>query len=211
MLKCTYVRVLLCMILRLYELLLYSPATNNCISTTNTSRDVTITVSGHWFNTGDYVTISGVTGPTVGGIPIAQINAEHVVTVINATTFTITVATAATSTTTGQGGTAITIACQITTGFATATFGYGWGTSTWSRGSWGSSSTVPVILPPRLIFQDKFNNDLVFNIRESFIYYWAYTSAFNTRAVLLSDIPGAVAVPQQVTKVLFSAKVSYLL
>jgi hypothetical protein len=185
---------------------LVSPNTNNCLNTTNTSRNVTIIVSGHGLTTGDYVTISGVTGPTVGGIPNTEINAEHVVTVIDSSTFTITVATAATSTTTGQGGTAIIIACQITIGFSGTTFGYGWGTSTWSRGAWGSSSTVPITFPPRLIFQDKFNNDLVFNVRESFIYYWAYTSAFNTRAVLLSAIPGAVAVPQQVTKVLFSAQ-----
>jgi hypothetical protein len=185
---------------------LVSPNTNNCIGTTNTSRDVTITVSGHGLTTGDYVTISGVTGPTVGGIPNTEINAEHVVTVINANIFTITVVTAATSTTTGQGGTAIIIACQITTGYSGVTFGYGWGTSTWSRGAWGSSSTVPILFPPRLIFQDKFNNDLVFNIRDGNIYYWAYTPAFNTRAVLLSAIPGAVAVPQQVTKVLFSAQ-----
>jgi hypothetical protein len=63
---------------------LVSPNTNNCVGTTNTSRDVTITVSGHGLTTGDYVTISGVTGPTVGGIPNTEINAEHVVTVIDA-------------------------------------------------------------------------------------------------------------------------------
>jgi hypothetical protein len=61
-----------------------------------------------------------------------------------------------------------------------------------------------VFFPARLIFQDKFNNDLIFNIQGSDIYYWAYTSAFNTRAVLLSSIPGAVAVPQQVGKILFA-------
>ena len=183
---------------------LISPATNNCINTINASKVITINVSAHGLTTGDYVTISGVTGPTVGGIPIAQINAEHAVTVITSSQFTITVASAATSTTTNQGGTGISIACQISTGNSVATFGYGWGTGVWSRGSWGSSSTVPILLPPRLVFQDKFNNDLVFNIRGSFIYYWAYTTAFNTRAVLLSDISGAVAVPQQVTKILFS-------
>jgi len=183
---------------------LVSPATNNCLNTTNTSTTVTINVTGHGLTTGDYVTISGVTGPTVGGIPIAQINAEKKVTVVTANQFTITVTTAAISTTSNQGGTGISIACQISPGNAAATFGYGWGTGTWSRGTWGSSSTIPILLPPRLIFQDKFNNDLVFNIRESFIYYWAYTSAFNTRAVLLSNVSGAVAVPQQVTKILFS-------
>ena len=185
---------------------LTSPATNNCINTTSASKVVTLIVAGHGLTTGDYVTISGATGPTIGGIPVAQINAEHEVTVVDSTTFTITVTTAASSTTTSQGGTSISIACQITTGYATVTAGYGWGAGVWDRGAWGSGSTTPVYFPARLIFQDKFNNDLVFNIRESFIYYWAYTSAFNTRAVLLSDIPGAIAVPQQVTKVLFSAQ-----
>ena len=187
---------------------LITPATDNCINTTNTSKVITINVTGHGLTTGDYVTISGVTGSgsplNIGGIPITEINAEHEVTVVTSSQFTITVTTAATSTTTNQGGTAISIACQIATGNAIVTAGYGWGTSTWSRLTWGSSSTLPVLLPPRIIFQDKFNNDLVFNIRESFIYYWEYTSAFNTRAVLLSAVAGAVAVPQQVTKVLFS-------
>ena len=184
---------------------LVSPATNNCVNTTITSKVITFVVSGHGLNTGDYVTISGVTGPTIGGIPIAEINAEHVVTVLNSSTFTITVTTAATSTASSQGGTGISIACQISPGFVSESVGgFGWGAGTWSRGAWGSGSTVPVFFPARLIFQDKFNNDLVFNIRGSFIYYWAYIAAFNTRAVLLSDIPGAVAVPQQVTKVLFS-------
>ena len=183
---------------------LTSPATNNCINTTSASKVVTLVVAGHGLTTGDYVTISGATGPTIGGIPIAQINAEHVVTVIDSTTFTITVTTAATSTATSQGGTGISIACQITPGYAIVTAGYGWGAGVWSRGEWGSGSTTPVYFPARLIFQDKFNNDLVFNIQGSFIYYWAFTSGFNTRAVLLSAIPGAVAVPQQVTKILFS-------
>ena len=185
---------------------LVSPATNNCIGTTDTSTTITISVTGHGLTTGDYVTISGVTGPTIGGISITEINAEHVVTVINANTFTITVATVATGTTTSQGGTAISIACQISPGLALTLGGYGWNTGAWGRDTWGSSSIIPVFVLPRLIFQDKFNNDLVFNIRGSFIYYWAYTNLFNTRAVLLSDISGAVAVPQQVTKVLFSAQ-----
>ena len=185
---------------------LTSPATNNCINTTSASKVVTLVVAGHGLTTGDYVTISGATGPTIGGIPIAQINAEHEVTVVDSTTFTITVTTAATSTTTSQGGTGISIACQITTGYATVTAGYGWGAGVWSRGAWGSGSSTPIYFPARLIFQDKFNNDLVFNIQGSFIYYWIFTSSFNTRAVLLSAIPGAVAVPQQVTKILFSAQ-----
>jgi hypothetical protein len=180
-----------------------SPATNNCISTTNGSRVVTITLPLYAGSDGDFVTLSGVTG-NPGGIPNAEFNKQHQITYIDSSTFTITVTTAATSTTSGQGGTAITAVFEISVGNASATAGYGFGTAGWGRGTWGSGSSVPVYLPARLIFQDKFNNDLIFNIQNSFIYYWAYTSAFNTRAVLLSSISGAVAVPQQVGKVLFA-------
>jgi len=180
-----------------------SPATNNCISTTSGSKVITVTLAGYGGITGDFVTISGVTG-NPGGVPNAQINAEQQITFLTSSTFTFTVTTAATSTTSSQGGTAITMAFQINIGYSTSTAGYGWGTSTWSRSTWGSSSTTAVFFPARLIFQDKFNNDLIFNILGSDIYYWAYTSAFNTRAVLLSSLSGAVAVPQQVGKILFS-------
>jgi len=180
-----------------------SPATNNCISTTIGSKVITVTLPGYGGITGDFVTFSGVVGP-IAGIPASEFNANQEITYVDATTFTFTVTTAATSTTSGQGGTAITAAFEINIGYAASTAGYGWGTSTWGRLSWGSGSTIPVYLPARLIFQDKFNNDLLFNILGSNIYYWAYTSAFNTRAVLLSSIPGAIAVPKQVNKILFA-------
>jgi hypothetical protein len=180
-----------------------SPTTNNCISTTIGSTTVVFTITGHGGTTGDFVTISGVTG-NPGGIPNAEINAEKQITYIDSNNFSITVTTAATSTASTQGGTNITAVFQINTGFTSTTAGYGWGTGTWDRDTWGSGSTVPVFFPARLIFQDKFNNDLIFNIQNSDIYYWAYTNAFNTRAVLVSSIPGAVAVPQQVGKILFA-------
>ena len=180
-----------------------SPTTNNCISTTSGSKVITVTLAGYGGITGDFVTISGVTG-NPGGVPNAEINNEQQITYVTNSTFTFTVTTAATSTTSSQGGTAITMAFQINVGYTTSTAGYGWGTSTWSRGTWGSSSTSAVYYPARLIFQDKFNNDLIFNIQSSYIYYWVYTSSFNTRAVLLSSISSAIAVPQQVGKVLFA-------
>jgi hypothetical protein len=180
-----------------------SPATNNCISTTSGSKTVVFTIAGYGGITGDFVTISGVTG-NPGGIPNAELNTELQITYIDANNFSVNTTTAATSTAASQGGTAITAVFQINVGPNTSTAGYGWGTGVWSRGTWGSSSTSPVFFPARLIFQDKFNNDLIFNIQGSFIYYWEYTNAFNTRAVLLSAIPGAVAVPQQVGKILFS-------
>ena len=179
-----------------------STGTDNCFATTNTSTTITVTITGHGASTGDYVTFSGSTA--VGGVPAGEINAEHEITVLNSNTFTFTVTTAATSTVAAGGGTGITAAFQISVGFATATAGYGWGTGTWSRGTWGSGSTIPFYFIPRLQFQDKFNNDLVFNIRDSNIYYWVYNTGFSNRAVLLSSIAGAVAVPQQVGKIMFA-------
>lgn len=179
-----------------------STDTDNCIATTDTSTTVTVTISGHGAITGDYVTISGAT--TVGGVPAAELNAEHEITVVNTNTFTFTVSTAATSTVAAGGGTGITAAFQINIGFATATAGYGWGTDTWARGTWGSGSTVPFYFIPRLQFQDKFNNDLIFNVRDSDIYYWVYNTGFSNRAVLLSSLSGAVAVPKEVGKIMFA-------
>ena len=179
-----------------------TPDTNNCFATTDTSTTITVTITGHGASTGDYVTFSGSTA--VGGVPAGELNAEHEITVLNSNTFTFTVTTAATSTVASGGGTGITAAFQISVGFATATAGYGWGTGNWARGTWGSGSTVPFYFVPRLQFQDKFNNDLIFNVRDSDIYYWVYNTGFSNRAVLLSSISGAVAVPKQVGKIMFA-------
>jgi hypothetical protein len=187
------------------------PDTDNCIGTTNGSKTVTVTLAGHGATTGTYVTFSGIAGPTIGGIPVTEMNTTVQVTTIDANTFTFQATTTATSTTTGQGGTAITAVIYMPGGFPITTAGYGWGTSTWGRDTWGSGSTVPVFQPVRLIFMEKINNDLVFNVQYDSIstaggdiYFWAYTSAFNTRAVLLNSLPGAVAVPQKVGKILFT-------
>lgn len=179
-----------------------STATDNCFATTSGSTTITATISGHGAEDGDYVTISS--SSAVGGVPAADINKEHVVTKVDSNSFTFTVATAATSTVSAGGGTSISAAFQINVGYATATAGYGWGTSTWSRGTWGSGSTIPFYFVPRLQFQDKFNNDLIFNIKDEDIFYWTYNTGFSNRAVKLSSLSGAVAVPKEVGKIMFA-------
>jgi hypothetical protein len=188
-----------------------TPDTDNCIGTTNASKSVTVTLTGHGATTGTYVSFSGIAGPTIGGIPVSEMNTTVQVTVLDSNTFTFQATTTATSTTTGQGGTAIIAIVYMPAGFPIATAGYGWGTSTWSRLTWGSGSTVPIFQPARLIFMDKFNNDLVFNTQYDTvsttggeIYYWVYNTAFSNDAVLLKSLAGAVAVPQKVTKILFT-------
>ena len=180
-----------------------APSTDNCFSTTDTSNVVTVTLTAHGATNGSYVTFSGVVG--FAGIPDADFNQEFSVSNVTTNTFDITVDTPATSTVSGGGGTAIVAAFQINVGNDNVTAGYGWGTDGWSSGAWGSGSTIPIFQPARLIQFQNFNDDLLFNVEGGDIYYWAYDSSFTTRAVLLSSIAGAQAVPQQVTRIIFAS------
>jgi hypothetical protein len=204
-----------------------TPSSDNCIDTTNGSTTVIVNITGHGCLTGDYVTISGVSGDP-GGVPDAEINAEHVVTRVDADNFTFEVATAATSTTSNGGGTSIVVECQIHPGFPSITAGYGWGTGAWNGSyGWGLASPTPVFLPQRDWWFDNFDNDLVMNIRSDVtgggvavggpIYYWERgssvnpTTALETRAVLLSSLPGAADVPTGAMQILISQNDKHLL
>ena len=187
-----------------------SPATNNCFATTNGLTTVTVNINNHGAAAEDWVTFSGVVGP-VNGIPTSELNAEfQVVTVTGANSFTITVATAATSTGSG-GGTNITAAFQINAGVSVVFYGYGWGAGVWGRSGWGSGSIVPYVARQADWFMDNLDNDLVANVREGPIYYWEYDAVFNTRAVLLSSLPGATDVPTQAQQILVSQNDKHLL
>jgi hypothetical protein len=180
-----------------------SPVTNNCFGTTSGKNIIVVTIPVHGAIEGSYVTFRDV--QTVAGIPITDLNKEFKISKVTENTFEITVATTANATTSG-GGTNITATFQINIGNAFVTSGFGWGTGPWSRGTWGSSSTTPVFADARLYSADNFNNDLIFNVSDGNIYYWAFDSNFVTRAVLLSSKlgAGAVAVPQQVGTLIFT-------
>jgi hypothetical protein len=201
---------------------LSSTDTDNCISTTNTSTTVTFTVVGHGCLSGDYVTISGVTGSgspeAIADIPVSQINAEHVVTRVDDDNFTITVTTPADNTTSSQGGTAIDIKCQIHPGYPSTLLGYGWGAGSYSGNwGWGESGSTPIALLQRDWWISNFDNDMVANIRNGPIYYWERGSltipstALNTRAILLSDLSGANSVPTIAMQTLVSQNDKHLL
>lgn len=182
-----------------------SPETDNCLATTNGSNVVTINIIGFNAQDGDYITISGAAN--VGGILNTELNAEHQVFNTTANSADFIVATNATSTVAGGGGTSIVIEAEVSVSAATATVGLGYGTGTYSRGTWGSSVTASsgatlIYFPARLIFQETFNNDLIFNYRNGDIYYWTFNVSVPARAEALRDIPGAIAVPRQVTKII---------
>jgi hypothetical protein len=200
-----------------------TPITDNSVYTsTTTPTIVTITLSSvHNAKTGNYVTISGVTGP-IGGVPASQINGNHQITVLNTFSFTIPVTGPVTSNVSGSGGTAISIKFEIDTGNPIAVNGYGWGTGTWGREAWGLGSTSPIVQPQRDWWFDNFDNDLVMNIRNGAPYWWVRGSttdpstALASRAITLQQYAtnesfDPNAVPVQVMQLLVSQQDKHLI
>lgn len=179
-----------------------TPTTDDCFGATNGSTTVTVTIIAHGATDGSYVTFSGAVG--FAGIPAGDLNKEFKISNVTTNTFDITVATAATSTASG-GGIAIDAEFQINIGNYNVTAGYGFGAGTWGRNTWGSGTMTPVYQPARLEFFQNFNDNLMFNISGENIYYWAFDQTFTSRAILLSSVSGAVAVPEQVGKILFAS------
>ena len=201
-----------------------SPATNNCVNTTNGSAVITINLTtAHDAVTGSYVQISGVTGSTIGGVPVSQINGNHQITVIDADSFSFVVDTAATSTVSNAGGTAITIGYELEPGNAITIAGLGWGAGTWGRGSWGlGASGSPIFLPQRDWWFDNFDNDLVMNVRNGEGYWWERgtnadpATALNTKAIRLATYASNQgydpnAVPVEIMQLLVSQQDKHLI
>jgi hypothetical protein len=193
-----------------------TPDTDNCFSTTSGSSIVTVTIAGSIAEEGNYVSFTGAN--SIGTVTAALLNKNHEIqTAINANAFTINVGTAANTTGAG-GGNTINAAFEIDVGFASATLGYGWGTSSWSDNyGWGLSSPDPVNLEQQDWFFDQFDNNLVMNIRNGPIYYWERgtnatpDTALGTRAILLEDLSGAADVPDSAMQTLVSQNDKHLL
>jgi hypothetical protein len=113
--------------------------TGTAFTTVNTSTTVTVNAPGHGAQTGDFVTISGVSG-AVNGIPAAALNKEFQLTYLNSNQFNISVSSPATSSG-GPTGTG-TFTYQITTGLATYTVATGWGAGAWGGTVSGSATTT---------------------------------------------------------------------
>lgn len=202
---------------------LTTPNTDNSVNVTAGSSVVVFNLtSPHGLSTGEYVVISGIAGVTIGGIPVSQLNGQFPVTVIDTDSFSVVVPTTATSTVSNAGGAAISIAIQITPGNAITVQGYGWGTGTWGRASWGLGSTAPYFLPPQDWWLDNFDNDLVANIRNGACYYWERgattdpSTALTTPAITLQDVATAAgadpnAVPVKVMQLMVSQQDKHLI
>jgi hypothetical protein len=152
---------------------------------------VVINDPGSAAQTGDFVTISGVSGP-VNGIPDAAFNKEFEVTYISSATYSIDLSAAATSS--GTTGTA-TFAYQIGTGTPIFEVLNGWGAGGWGGNTsgtltgWGESAASGVGSQLRLWSQRNYGEFLVMNPRGGALYLWTPNPVPNVydRAVLLSS------------------------
>lgn len=174
---------------------------------TNGSSILTVSDTAHGAVMGDFVTYSGAV--SLGGNVTATIlNAEHKITrIVNANSYEITLGVTANSSDSGNGGASVVGAYQINVGLDTAVYGTGWGTGTWSRGTWGSSYTsTSASAELRLWSHDNFGEDLVMCVRDGGVYYWDASVGVGTRAVPLSALAGAQATPSVARVVLVSER-----
>ena len=168
--------------------------TGATFDTTDTSATVTVNYAGHGLDAGDLFTFTNVTPPSGAGYVAAdfETNTFQVITAPDANTFTITMAAAATATTSASGSADINP--YATVGPLSQTYGYGWGTGSWSRGTWGSASTTSsVVLDPGSWSLDNFGQILIATVKNGKTFKWspinADPAALTTRATLVSGAP----------------------
>lgn len=177
---------------------------------------------------GDFVSFSGVATLGASNITGDILSQDYEITeVVSSTSYKIVARSdtnknsvtpvVANATVTSGGGGATVAKYAISSGYASTTFGYGWGTGGYGDSPWGLGTSTPVSLLQRDWWFDNFDNDLVMNIRKGEIYYWERGSltnpstALNTRAVLLSSLTGASNVPNAAMQVLVSQNDKHLL
>jgi hypothetical protein len=164
------------------------------ITTTNLSKDVTITTSGgHNLIPGDIITFANAGSFTLPDTDYTATDFDDVLfevkTVPTATTFTIQMPTEETGTGATNDGT-LDVNPYEPVGPLNQTYGYGWGTSTWSRLAWGSASTSSnVVLDPANWSLDNWGQILIATIHNGRSFTWDPTSGLTTRAVLNTNMP----------------------
>jgi hypothetical protein len=173
---------------------------------TNGSAAISVAETSHGAIAGDYVTFSGAA--YLGGlITAAVLNQEYEIdSITSANAFVFTATATANTSDTGDGGGSTVAKYQISIGYDIPTAGYGWSVGTWGlpEDTWGEPRTTPIYYPMRLVFFTTYYDDLVFNVRDSDIYYWVNDLSFATRAVAMEDMSGANEVPQEVGQILIS-------
>ena len=170
--------------------------------TATDSTTVTVNDGSHGALVGDFVTFSNAN--TGNSSLNTQLNVEHeIVTVPDSGTYTITLSDNAAAALSSAGS--ADAEYQINIGINTVVPGNGWGAGTWGADGWGLASRETVGGGTlRLWSQDNFGEDLIFNQRDGFVFYWDKTNGLTTRAINL--IEKSDSAPTKARKIIVSER-----
>ena len=169
-------------------------AVSSVFTTTTGSANVTVTISGHGAQEGDFVTLS-----STGSLDASKTdftasdfdNEFEVQGIANTNAFYIDMG----SNETGTGLTAngvTTANFQINVGPSISTFGYGWGTSTWGASTWGTArASSNVTIEARQWSLDNYGEDLIATVLNGGSYIWDTSTGVSTRATAITNAPTA--------------------
>jgi hypothetical protein len=155
--------------------------------TTNGTTTVSVADSTHNAKLGDFVTFDSFS--SIDGLDMNQ--EFEITSITDANNYTVTHTSTASGSTSGGGGSG-NAKYQINVGPATSTYGLGWGTDTWSSGTWGTaSSSSDVVIVGRNWSLDNFGEDLIATVLDGGTFIWDTSSGTGTRATALSNAPTA--------------------
>ena len=153
--------------------------------TTNATTSVVVTDTGHGASQGDFVTFDSFSA--IDGL---DMNKEFEITsVANNNAYVVTAGSAASGSTSGGGGSG-NAKYQISIGPELSTPAFGWGTDTWSSGTWGTaSSSSNVTLEARQWSLDNFGQILIATVLNGGAFEWDPDDGPTTRAVAITNAP----------------------
>ena len=171
--------------------------TGATFSSTQNSNVVTVTKTSHGLDVGEYITFTSVSLPGGGATGFTVANFQdftyEILTVPTTSTFTVQMKSNETGTGMSTAGGA-TINPYEEIGPTIQTYGYGWGTSTWSRLTWGSGSTTSsVVLDPGTWSLDNFGQQLIATVKDGKTFVWnpGVSNPLDIRAAVMSNAPTA--------------------
>ena len=169
--------------------------TGATFDSTSSSNIVTVNKTTHNLEVGEYITFTSVTIPGTSSFTASDFEdyTFEILTVPTTGTFTIQMKTTETGTPMSAGGSA-TINPYVEIGPTIQTYGYGWGTGTWSRLTWGSGTTSSnVILDPGSWSLDNFGEQLIATIKDGKTFVWnpGVSNPLEQRATIMADAPTA--------------------
>ena len=167
--------------------------TGATFTSTSSSNIVTVNKVSHALDLGEYITFTSVTIPGTSSFIDTDFTSFtfEILSVPDADSFTIQMQTTETGTPMSSTGSA-SINPYEEIGPTIQTYGYGWGTGSWSRLTWGSGTTSSsIILDPGSWSLDNFGEQLIATIKDGKTFTWnpGVSNPLDQRATIMVGAP----------------------